>query len=773
MISLDGLMIKSLELTNWKTHKHTKLEFQKGTNILIGKMGAGKSSVLDAISFSLFGTFPSAKHNRVNLQGIIRNVPEQEKEAYAKLVFTANGDEYTVERRIYQNKSAQATLKKNGDYLQSQPDRVNEEIAKALKVDYDVFSRAVYSEQNQLDNFLNLRSSERKKQMDELFGLDKFAISSDNATTLVNRIKDIIKEKKREIEKFNIGDIKGQLDLLRKERENLNDGITLSEKKIIEISAEMKEAEGRLVSLKELSNKKMKIANEIAELRSKIDFALKDIKKIEGKKLGTLEETESKMLKVSAMLKDARKREQELADSERSKGKEIAALESQIARAEKDMKERRRIEEKLNGMPFDDIRKKLEDETNHIRELETSLASLKAEESDLIKWIAELDKHFAKCPLCERELSEELKARLIAGKRERTEAVKADTKRHEAELEGKRTYVKKITDDLNEIKIAEERLKEYSSTNEIIEQGRRKLESAKKELETIENERRKAREDYDATLKEENSLKIAKEELSRKAMYEKEIDAMGKAADAKEKERSSINVDEKILDSMQHKVTELNSRHSSILSEISGMKMLLLEKDAQIGDKRRQIDVIEKMELDLRKKEDAVESISKFKESLEETKIELRTMLISSINNILEEIWPEIYPYRDYPSLRLDVSSDDYVLQVLVGKNGARWEKVDATASGGERSTACLALKVAFSLVLVPNLKWIILDEPTHNLDRAGINKLVTVFNETLPKIIDQIFIITHDDALRESAAAQVYVLDRDKESGGATVIGK
>ncbi len=292
-------------------------------------------------------------------------------------------------------------------------------------------------------------------------------------------------------------------------------------------------------------------------------------------------------------------------------------------------------------------------------------------------------------------------------------------------------------------------------------------------METIENERRKAREDYDAMLKEENSLKIAKEELSRKAMYEKEIDAMGKAADAKEKERSSINVDEKILDSMQHKVTELNSKHSSILSEISGMKMLLLEKDAQIGDKRRQIDVIEKMELDLRKKEDAVESISKFKESLEETKIELRTMLISSINNILEEIWPEIYPYRDYPSLRLDVSSDDYVLQVLVGKNGARWEKVDATASGGERSTACLALKVAFSLVLVPNLKWIILDEPTHNLDRAGINKLVTVFNETLPKIIDQIFIITHDDALRESAAAQVYVLDRDKESGGATVIGK
>ena len=34
-------MINSIELTDWKTHGSTRLEFSKGTNILIGQMGAG------------------------------------------------------------------------------------------------------------------------------------------------------------------------------------------------------------------------------------------------------------------------------------------------------------------------------------------------------------------------------------------------------------------------------------------------------------------------------------------------------------------------------------------------------------------------------------------------------------------------------------------------------------------------------------------------------------------------------------------------------------
>ena len=71
-------LIRSITLKNWKTHKNTKLDFSKGTNILIGQMGAGKSSLMDAISFALFGTFPAIHHKRVAVSRLIRNRPKQE-----------------------------------------------------------------------------------------------------------------------------------------------------------------------------------------------------------------------------------------------------------------------------------------------------------------------------------------------------------------------------------------------------------------------------------------------------------------------------------------------------------------------------------------------------------------------------------------------------------------------------------------------------------------------------------------------------------------------
>ena len=44
-------------------------------------------------------------------------------------------------------------------------------------------------------------------------------------------------------------------------------------------------------------------------------------------------------------------------------------------------------------------------------------------------------------------------------------------------------------------------------------------------------------------------------------------------------------------------------------------------------------------------------------------------------------------------------------------------------------------MRMSFAMAIVPNLKWLIFDEPTHNIDRIGIGKLVDVSNEKLPKL--------------------------------------
>ena len=120
----------------------------------------------------------------------------------------------------------------------------------------------------------------------------------------------------------------------------------------------------------------------------------------------------------------------------------------------------------------------------------------------------------------------------------------------------------------------------------------------------------------------------------------------------------------------------------------------------------------------------------------------------------------------------LEPTSDDYVLKVRTGGGATqRWEEVSTVASGGEKSIACLTMRVAFALVLVPNLKWIILDEPTHNIDQQGLGRFIRAISEVMPRIVDQVFIITHDETLRQVANARVYTLSRDKEADGKTSV--
>jgi len=73
-------MITSIELVDFLAHSDTKLEFENGVTVFVGDNGAGKSSMIDAITFALFG-----QHTRKSNKSLIKRGSNQ---GFARIGFS-------------------------------------------------------------------------------------------------------------------------------------------------------------------------------------------------------------------------------------------------------------------------------------------------------------------------------------------------------------------------------------------------------------------------------------------------------------------------------------------------------------------------------------------------------------------------------------------------------------------------------------------------------------------------------------------------------------
>jgi DNA repair exonuclease SbcCD ATPase subunit len=215
----------------------------------------------------------------------------------------------------------------------------------------------------------------------------------------------------------------------------------------------------------------------------------------------------------------------------------------------------------------------------------------------------------------------------------------------------------------------------------------------------------------------------------------------------------------------------------ALREELYGTKSALQGAKSREEAARKELDLLKGM---IKKAGDAAELARKTNEKVTKAKLlqnalvevqeGLRAQLVSAVNESLAASWGEVYPYRDYSSARLKPAADDYELQLQEG--GGEWVGADH-ASGGEKSIAALCLRMAFARVLAPSLGLLILDEPTHNLDEAGTAALSEALRRGAGEggAFEQIFIITHDDALREAAEGALYSFERGKTgvAGDAT----
>jgi exonuclease SbcC len=284
-------MITKVKLKNWRSHLESEFNFSAGTNALLGHLGSGKTSILDGICFGLFGIFPTLQSKKLKLDDIIMKKPVEKNRAEVEVHFQVNSTTYSVKRIVEKGKgTTYSEIRENGKLLEApNSQRVTELVEKILKVDYDLFSKAVYSEQNALDYFLTIPRGQRMKKIDELLMIDKFEKARASTVTLTNKIAERKLAMQSSIEKIDLDTLERSISELKVSINSL-----IAEKQLLQ------------KSLEEVTIEKVKLEKEVSELK-KIREELENLKKEEKGVSSVIQETLSILEKFEKVFKGLKK----------------------------------------------------------------------------------------------------------------------------------------------------------------------------------------------------------------------------------------------------------------------------------------------------------------------------------------------------------------------------------------------------------------------------------------------------------------------------------
>jgi DNA repair protein SbcC/Rad50 len=164
---------RRLEIAGFTSFKEpTEVDFE-GSDFfaLVGPTGAGKSSVIDAMCFALYGSVP--RYDNRNLVSPV--ISHGRVEAKVLLDFSIEGKEYTAVRVVRRSgkgaTTKEARLECGGEVLAGNADEVTETVSGLIGLSFEHFTRCVVLPQGEFARFLHDKPAERQDLVVKLLNL--------------------------------------------------------------------------------------------------------------------------------------------------------------------------------------------------------------------------------------------------------------------------------------------------------------------------------------------------------------------------------------------------------------------------------------------------------------------------------------------------------------------------------------------------------------------------------------------------------------------------
>jgi len=410
------MRLETIELENIRSHTKTKIEFQRGFNCIVGGVGWGKSSVLYAIDFALFGDPIGRSYDYILREGT--------DSGKVVVTFVHNGKTYTITRGMRKRGRGtsqdwdQLKLAQNGTTIASvKNEAVTEQLKAITGLDKDMFREIVWVRQEQLKQLLDLTPRERQKRLDELFGLSDYEVGWTNMQGIQKEYEVEKKVYEHDPDIVIMDKLNAEYDKAVQEFANIEAQIDGLKKKYAEAENTLKEATERLQSLEELRKQTEELKRKEAQLKTSIENAEDNITR--------------------------------LADQIRQKTMLIEATNEKLQSLENELKTHREHLKQSGLSPDqspDELRK-------HLQALEEQLRIVGGEKEASRKEMQEAWQRISslttedKCPLCLQTLSGEYKKDLL----DRLNQTNKEGERKLAELQKSLEKLEEVRDTINNV----------------------------------------------------------------------------------------------------------------------------------------------------------------------------------------------------------------------------------------------------------------------------------------------------------------------------------
>jgi len=784
------MLLQQLRLQNIRSYIDETISFPEGTTLLSGDIGSGKSTILFAIEFALFGSSrPELPAESLLRKGAAKGMVE--------LTFLLDQQTITVQRHLKKEKDAIKQLPGhiiyNNTKKELMPVELKAEILTLLGYPEDlltknknyIFRYTVYTPQEEMKLILQDHNETRLDVLRKIFSIDKYKIIRENMqiylkqmrtdlAVLNTKIEPLLEysqlvtqqeEERKKIE-FSVLETTPLLHTLQKKRQDQQaemEKTELQQKEYLTLQQELNTTQlletEISTTIEQLLQKKERVTQKIEELSIPNNFV-----------------TNSEQLQRE-LHQEEQKKEQLLKEKNELEGKIkniqniIVITQEEITRTTKETtyipdyeKKKQELLEHISA------KKELLEKKSEIDQLLEKTSGAIVRNKTLLEQSAEMQgtmRDLENCPTCLQEVPSEHKHKIIT--QEQNKIVKAQAILKELELKKKEIISQKesvekqlldlfasenqlarITAELQQLKKKEEwvlekkeQLRQLVQQNNFLMQQQQSFSYATKIEETARSIIEKQRL-LQGLLHQELLQKNLQEVLHQEQQYASKItqlqqrkEELQRILSKREDLTTTITTQRKVASELIEQEREVAVKIAQLQTQVEGIRRYILE----INEK---INILNKEKEKLLRMQELYFWLDQHFVPLTYT-IEKQVMI--SIHHHFDQLFQEWFStlIEDLNTFsRLDDSFAPIIMQ-----NG--YEVAFNDLSGGEKTSAALAYRLALNKVIntlihtINTKDLLILDEPTDGFSTEQLDKVREVLEKLQAR---QTIIVSHESKI-------------------------